>query len=376
MKNIYFDHNATTKLDESVNKDMANLAKKLYGNPSSVYKIARDSKEIIDESKMKISKILKCSNKEIYFTSGGSESNNWAIKGIAYANKEKGKHIITSKIEHPSVLETCKYLEKQGFDITYLDVDENGFVKFNQLKSKLRKDTILVSIMYANNVIGTIQPINKISKFLKDKDVYFHTDAIQYIRHNDIDLENLNVDLVSLSGHKFYGPKGVGLLYIKKGIQIDPLIHGGGQERNLRAGTENFISQYGMYKALNKLEKNKIERRNFVDKITNYMIKKIKSLDFKIYINGSLNQRISGNIHLTIPDINQESLLFNLDLQGVYVSAGSACSSGSIERSGVLKAIGQKVLGANLRISLGYTNTEKEIDYFIEKLKNIIERLK
>mgnify|MGYP006426561983 CR=1 FL=1 len=376
MKNIYFDHNATTKLDESVNKDMANLAKKLYGNPSSVYKIARDSKEIIDESKMKISKILKCSNKEIYFTSGGSESNNWAIKGIAYANKEKGKHIITSKIEHPSVLETCKYLEKQGFDITYLDVDENGFVKFNQLKSKLRKDTILVSIMYANNVIGTIQPINKISKFLKDKDVYFHTDAIQYIRHNDIDLENLNVDLVSLSGHKFYGPKGVGLLYIKKGIQIDPLIHGGGQERNLRAGTENFISQYGMYKALNKLEENKIKRRDFVDKITNYMIKKIKSLDFKIYINGSLNQRISGNIHLTIPDINQESLLFNLDLQGVYVSAGSACSSGSIERSGVLKAIGQKVLGANLRISLGYTNTEKEIDYFIEKLKNIIERLK
>ncbi|MGM0380127.1 MAG: cysteine desulfurase family protein [Bacillota bacterium] len=376
MKEIYFDHNATTKLNENVNKEMMSLANSMYANPSSVYKIARDSKDIIDQSKMFISKVLNCSNKEVYFTSGGSESNNWALKGIAYANKDKGKHIITSKIEHPSVLETCKYLKDQGFEITYLDVDKNGFIKIDQLKSKLRKDTILVSIMYANNVIGTIQPIKEISEILKDKNVYFHTDAVQYIKHNEIDLKNLNIDLLSLSGHKFYGPKGVGLLYIKKGIQIDPLIHGGGQERNLRAGTENYISQFGMYKALEIIEKNKIKRKDFVDNLTNYMLKKIKLLDLKIYINGSLDKRISGNIHLTIPDINQESLLFNLDLKGIFVSAGSACSSGSIERSKVLKAIGQKSIGADLRISLGYTNTKKEIDYFIKELKSIIERLK
>lgn len=377
QKYIYFDHSATTPIDKDVLEKMYLLQEKNFGNPSSIYKLGRESRAFIDQSRLKISKVLKCSNKEIFFTSGGSESNNWAIKGIAYANREKGNHIITSTIEHPAVLNTCKYLAQEGFEISYIDVLENGQLDMNQLEEEIREETILISIMGANNIIGSIQPIEEIGKIARKHCIYFHTDAVQLIRFQQFNLKELPVDLLSFSGHKFYGPKGVGGLYIKKGTVIDPLIHGGKQERNLRAGTENFAYQYGLALALEMSYDKMNFRKEKVNALSTYFLKRLNESSIEYRINGGLDNRLPGNLHFSLPQINQESLLLNLDLEKIYVSSGSACSSGAIEKSHVLMAIGEKnKKEADIRVSFGYKNEMQEIDEFVNKLERIVERLK
>ena len=377
-KNIYMDNAATTRIKKEVLDEMLPYLTEDYGNPSSVYSLGSKSKRAVEDVREKVAKVIGANKREIFFTGGGSEADNWAIKGIAYANSGKGNHIITSKIEHHAILHACEYLEKNGFDVTYLDVDEFGLVDLNQLKESITDKTILISIMFANNEIGTIQPIKEIGEIAKEKGVYFHTDAVQAIGNTEIDVNELNIDLLSMSAHKIYGPKGVGALYIRQGVKIDPLIIGGGQERNRRAGTENVSGLVGFGKAIELAYENMEEHNSKLIKLRDSLIKKIMDNISYTRLNGHPIKRLPGNVNICFEFIEGESLLLSLDMVGIAGSSGSACTSGSLDPSHVLLAIGleHEIAHGSLRLSLGDFNTEDELDYVVDNLKTIVQRLR
>lgn len=376
MKIKYFDNAATTQVNQDVIKKMLPYFSIEYGNPSSLYSIGRRAKRALEEARRKIANIINCKPNEIYFTSCGTESDNLAIKGIAYANKEKGKHIITSKIEHPAVLNTCKELEEQGYKVTYLDVDQNGIVNVEQLKASIKTDTILITIMFANNEIGTIQPIEEIGKIAKENNIIFHTDAVQAMGNLKIDVKKLNINALSMSAHKFYAPKGIGALYVGEDVNFKQIQNGGHQEKNKRAGTENLAEIVGMSKALELIYKNFENHNNKIKELRDYYIEKIQSNIVDSKLNGDRINRLPGNANMSFKNINAEELLFELDDKGICASAGSACSSGSTSPSHVLTAIGLPPEWANgtLRVTIGMNNTKEEVDYLINALVEIVNK--
>jgi cysteine desulfurase len=378
MRNVYMDYAATTYVKPEVLEEMMPYFTEKYGNPSSFYGISRETKMAIDKARSRVAKALTCDPNEVYFTGGGSEADNWAIKGIASAHRKKGNHIITTKVEHHAVLHTCEYLEKNGFEVTYLNVDEEGFINLQELENAITDKTILVSIMFANNEIGTIQPVKEIGEICRGRKVLFHTDAVQAIGNIPIDVKEMNIDLLSLAGHKIYGPKGTGALYIRKGVRIDNLIHGGGQERARRAGTENTSSIVGLGKAI-ELSTESLEEHN--RKLTALRDKLIEGL-LKVphtRLNGPKgDKRLPGNANITFEFIEGESILLSLDFEGVCASSGSACTSGSLDPSHVLLAIGlpHELAHGSLRLTLGDASTEEDVDYVLEVVPPIIERLR
>lgn len=375
---IYLDHAATTYTKPEVLEEMLPYFTKAYGNPSSVHSFGREARRALDKARKRTAEALKADPVEIYFTSGGSEADNWAIKGVALANKNKGDHIITTSIEHPAVLDTCRYLEKEGFKVTYLPVDQYGMVSVKDVEKAITDKTILISVMMANNEIGTIQPIKEIGQIAKEHKVYFHTDAVQAIGSIPIDVNDLNVDLISLSAHKFYGPNGVGALYIRKGVKIGPYIHGGAQERNKRAGTENLAGIIGLGKAIELAVENMEKNNKKLIGMRDRLIKEIMSKVEYTRLNGHPEKRLPGNVNLSFEFIEGEALLLSLDLKGIAGSSGSACTSGSLDPSHVLLAIGlsHEIAHGSLRLTLGDDNTDQEIDYVIEVLPEIVNRLR
>ena len=374
----YFDHAATTKMSKEVLEAMMPYLTDYYGNASSVYSIGRKSREAVEAAREKVAAAIGAKAKEIYFTAGGSESDNTIIKGVAKAKKNKGNHIITSKIEHPAVLETCKQLEKEGFEVTYLDVDSRGVVDLEQLKASIKPETILISVMFANNEIGTIQPIKEIGAIAKENHVLFHTDAVQAVGNTPIDVKEMNIDFLSMSAHKFYGPKGVGAMYIRTGVVIDKLIAGGHQERSKRAGTENVPGIVGMGKAIeiacSSIEKNAA----YLSGLRNYFMDEVGKRIPHIRKNSNTDCCLPGTANISFKYIEGESLLFMLDAKGICASSGSACTSGSLDPSHVLLAIGVpvEVAHGSLRISIGLENTKEDIDYLLDCLSEIVERLR
>ena len=378
MNTVYLDNSATTRVDDDVLKAMIPYFAESYGNASSIYKLGRDNRRAIEDAREKVAKILNCEPTEVYFTYGGSESDNMALKGIAHANRKKGNHIITSKIEHPAVLESCKQLEKEGFEVSYIGVDENGILNLEELKREIRPDTILISVMFVNNEIGTIQPIKEIGEIAKEHNIYFHTDAVQAVGTLRIDVKELNIDSLSLSAHKFYGPKGIGALYVKRGIPFENLIIGGHQERSKRAGTENVASIVGLGVAIEKAYKDLDKHNEKIKELRDYFFEEIEKRIPYIKINGDRQRRVPGNANISFRFIEGEGLLLNLDLKGICASSGSACTSGSLDPSHVLLAIGlpHEIAHGSLRIAIGKYNTKEEIDYTIENLVEIVERLR
>jgi len=375
---IYMDHSATTYVKQEVLDAMIPYYAEHFGNPSSIYSIARDSKRAIDTARAQVATSLGAEPDEIYFTSCGSESDNWAIKGIAYANRKKGNHIITSKIEHHAVIHPCEYLEKDGFVVTYLPVDKYGLVDPAELERAITDKTILVTIMYANNEIGTIEPIAELGAIARKHKIPFHTDAVQAIGHIPIDVKAQNIDLLSLSAHKFYGPKGVGVLYIRNGVKIDNLIHGGGQERRRRAGTENIAGIVGLGKAIElataDIEGHNKKIRALRDRLLNGILAKIPNA----YLNGHPEKRLPGNLNISFEFIEGESMLLWLDDEGICASTGSACTSGSLEPSHVLLATGLpvEISHGSLRLTLGDVNTDADVDFVLEVLPKVVTRLR
>lgn len=378
IKNIYMDNSATTPVKEEVLEAMLPYFSEKYGNPSSIYSLGSASKVAVENARNQVAKALGAQSKEIFFTAGGSESDNWAIKGVAFNQRKKGNHIITTKMEHHAVLHTCEYLEKQGFDITYLDLDEEGFIDLEQLKNAITDQTILISVIFANNEIGTIQPIKEIGQIAKERKILFHTDAVQAIGHIEIDVNDLNIDLLSLSAHKFYGPKGIGALYIKQGTRLDSLISGGGQERNKRAGTENVPGIVGIGKAIELATENIEEHNAKLIFLRDRLIEKIGANIPYVKLNGPRKNRLPNNVNFCFEFIEGESLLLSLDLVGIAGSSGSACTSGTLDPSHVLLAIGlpHEIAHGSLRLSLGDFNTVEEVDYVVEHLAEIVERLR
>ena len=377
-KLIYMDNAATTKIHPDVLKAMLPYLKESYGNPSSIYSLGHESREAIELSRNKVAKALNAQSNEIFFTSGGSESDNWAIKGIAFANQDKGKHIITTNIEHHAVLNTCKYLEKYGFEITYLPVKSNGILDIKDLKKAIRKDTILISVMFANNEIGTIQPIKEIGEIAKKHNIYFHTDAVQAVGNIPIDVNKLNIDLLSLSGHKFNAPKGVGVLYIRKGTNISSMIHGGGQESNMRAGTENVANIVGLGKAINLATKDIQKKNSYVSQLRDNLIQGILKEIPDTIVNGDMQNRLPGNVNVCFKYIEGESILLMLDQLGICASSGSACTSGSLEPSHVLLALGlpHEIAHGSLRLTLSKENTKEEVNFVLSVLPDIVKKLR
>lgn len=374
----YFDHAATTPVKEEVLKEMLPYFSMEFGNPSSMYSIGRRAKRALEEARERVAKAIGAKNKEIYFTSGGSESDNIAVKGIAFANKEKGNHIITTKIEHPAILNTCRTLEKEGYKVTYLNVDENGLVDINELRNSITNSTILITIMFANNEIGTIEPIKEIGNIAKMYNVIFHTDAVQAIGNIKIDVEKLNIDSLSMSAHKFYGPKGVGALYVKEGIEFQKLQDGGHQENNKRAGTENVPGIVGLGKAIELADKNIDNYNEKLIKLRDYLITEIQNKILNVKINGHKTKRLPGNVNVSFENIDGEELLLNLDEKGICASAGSACSTGNEKPSHVLTSIGlpDNLSKGSLRITLGEENTKEDVDYLIKNLIEIVKKLR
>lgn len=375
---IYLDNAATTRMKKEVLDEMIPYFIDKFENPSSIYSPSREINKSIEEARKVIADSINADSKEIYFTSGGSESDNWAIKGIALLRKDKGKHIITSKIEHHAVLETCKYLEKEGFEITYLDVNEDGLISLEELENSIREDTILVSIMSANNEIGTIEPIKEIGEICKKHNVLFHTDAVQAYGNIKIDVNEMNIDLLSTSAHKLHGPKGIGFLYVSKGIMLNPLIHGGSQERGKRAGTTNAPLIMGFKKAVELKFKDMDKNNKYVIELRDYLIKRIENEIPYCKLNGSRDKRLPGNINFSFIFIEGEGMLLKLDALGICASSGSACTSGSLDPSHVLLAIGlpHATAHGSLRISINEENTKEEIDYLVDNLKKIIKDLR
>lgn len=377
-KSIYLDHAATTYVKKEVLEEMLPYFTEAFGNPSSIYKQGREAKKAIEDSRETVAKAIGASAREIFFTASGSESDNWAIKGIAYSNVKKGKHIITSQIEHSAVLNVCKQLETEGFKVTYLPVDENGLVSLTDVEKAITSETTLITIMFANNEIGTIQPIEEIGKLAKSKGVLFHTDAVQAIGNIAVNVNDLNVDLLSLTAHKFYGPKGVGALYVRKGVKIAPIINGGHQERGKRAGTENVAGIVGLAKAI-KLATEGMEDYN--KKLIELRDKTIDDIMEKIpyvRLNGDRKKRLPGNVNISFQFIEGESLLLMLDMKGIAASSGSACTSGSLDPSHVLLAIGlpHEIAHGSLRITFGEKNTDEDVTYLIDSLVPIVNRLR
>lgn len=377
-KSIYFDHAATTAVKKEVLQEMLPYFTEKYGNASTVYRIGQVSKAALDDARARVARVFNCKPNEIFFTGCGSESDNWAIKGAARANKAKGNHIITTAIEHHAVLHTCKALEKEGFEVTYLPVDKYGLVSADDVKNAIKDNTILISIMYANNEIGTIEPIAEIAEIAKEKGILMHTDAVQAAGAVPIDLSKLKVDMMSLSAHKFNGPKGVGALYIRSGVRIANIIDGGAQERGKRAGTENLPGIIGLAKALELASASMEEKDKKITALRDYIIKNIEEKIPYCRLNGHRTQRLPGNVNFSFEFIEGESLLLWLDINGIAASSGSACTSGSLDPSHVLLAIGLKheTAHGSLRVSLGEENTYEEADYFIEKLVGIVDKLR
>ena len=374
MKIRYFDHAATTPVREEVIKEMIPYFGMEYGNASVMYSLGRSAKRAINNARRQVANVINCEPSEVYFTSCGSESDNLAIKGFAYANREKGNHIITSKIEHHAVLDSCKSLEKEGFRVTYLNVDEKGFIDVAQLLNSITPDTILITIMFANNEIGTIEPIEEIGRIAKEKNIVFHTDAVQAIGNARIDVKKMNIDMLSLSGHKFYAPKGVGALYIKDGIKIKKLQDGGEQESNLRAGTENVAEIVGLGKAINLIYGQFDEYNSKLKELRDYYISEVQRSIPNVKVNGDLVERLPGNASISFSGVDGSELLFKLDELGICASAGSACSTSNPEPSHVLTAIGleKEYINGTLRVSFGKDNTKEDAQYLVESLKSII----
>lgn len=377
-KCIYMDNAATTQVYPEVFDAMKPYFTKFYGNPSSIYSFAGNSKKAVEDARKTIADFLGARTEEIYFTGGGSESDNWALKATADAYANKGKHIITSKIEHHAILHTCEYLEKKGFEVTYLDVDENGFVNPADVEKAIRPDTILVSIMTANNEIGTIEPIAEIGKIAKDHGVLFHTDAVQAFGHIPMNVDEMNIDMLSASGHKINGPKGIGIMYIRKGVKIGSFVHGGAQERQRRAGTHNVPGIVGIGKAVELARDNMKERMEYETKLRDHLISRVMEEIPYAKLNGDKVKRLPNNVNVCFRFIEGESMLILLDQNGVCGSSGSACTSGSLDPSHVLLAIGlpHEIAHGSLRLTLSEKNTMEEVDFTVDKLKGIIERLR
>lgn len=376
---VYVDNSATTQVSDSVFQAMLPWLKDNYGNPSSIYSIAHEAKFAIDKAREQVANALGADPMEIYFTSCGSESDNWAIKSAARLGAAKGKkHIITTNFEHHAVLHTCQTLEKQGFEVTYLPVNEEGLVSAQQVADAIREDTILVTIMYANNEIGTIQPIAEIGKVCHEKGVWFHTDAVQAVGNVAIDVKEQKIDMLSLSGHKIHAPKGVGALYVRKGIALPNYLDGGGQERGKRAGTENVAFIVALGQAIIDAVKDIPAKQKYVSNLRDQLAKGIVEAIPKVRINGSMEHRLCGNLNVSFEGIEGESILLMLDFNGICASSGSACTSGSLDPSHVLLAIGlpHEIAHGSLRLSLAETNTQEDVDYILEKLPQIIQRLR
>jgi cysteine desulfurase len=378
QRTIYMDHSATTFVKPEVLEAMIPYFTEHFGNPSSIYGIARYSKKAIDTARVQAAKALGADPDEIYFTSGGSESDNWAIKGVALANRKRGNHIITTQIEHHAVLHTCQFLEKEGFEVTYLPVDQYGLVDPVDLEKAITDKTILISVMYANNEIGTIEPLVELSAIARKHKVYFHTDAVQAIGNVSIDVKSQNIDLLSLSAHKFYGPKGVGALYIKKGVRIENLIHGGGQERKRRAGTENIAGIVGLGKAIEFATADIPGHNAKIKAMRDRLIKGVLEKIPNSRLNGHPEKRLPGNFNVSFEFIEGESMLLWLDDEGICGSTGSACTSGSLEPSHVLLATGLpvEISHGSLRLTLGDANREGDVDFVLEVLPKVVKKLR
>ena len=378
MKTIYFDHAATTAVAPEVKETMEPYFCENYGNASSLYELGYKSKEAINIARENVARTINAKTNEIYFTSCGSESDNLAIKGVARAHRQNGNHIITSRIEHPAVLNTCRQLEKEGFRVTYLNVDKNGFIDLEELTNSINSRTILVSIMFANNEVGTIEPIKEISRIVHSNNAIFHTDAVQAVGNIKIDVKEMGIDLLSMSAHKFYGPKGVGALYVRDNIDFIQLQNGGHQENNKRAGTENVAGIVGLGKAIEMANDNVIQNNKKILNLRNYCMEQIKNRIPYIRINGDLNSRLPGNINISFLYVNGKDLVKLLAKKGICASSGSACSSGLPQPSHVLLAMGlsEDIASSALRITLGKENTKEEIDYFVDELEKIVVNLR
>ena len=374
----YFDNAATTKIKEEVLEEMLPYLKEGYGNASSLYTIGRSAKRAIEKARKQVAELINANPEEIYFTSCGSESDNTIIKGIAKAYSKKGKHIITSKIEHPAVLHTCQVLEKQGFRVTYLNVTKDGVIDLEQLRRAISMDTILITIMTANNEIGTIQPVEEISRIAKMYNIIFHTDAVQACGNMEIDVRKMGIDSLSLSGHKINAPKGIGALYVKKGIEFERLIDGGHQENNKRAGTENVAEIVGLGKACEIAKNNLEEHIKYLKELRDYYISQVTERIENAKLNGTIKNRLPGNANICFDGAVGETLLLKLDEQGICVSTGSACSSGSTEPSHVLTAIGlnEREANSSIRTTFGEENTKEDVDFLINNLERIVNEIR
>lgn len=376
MKIRYFDHAATTPVREEVLKEMIPYFRLNYGNASALYSVGREAKRGMDKARLRVANAIGCSPHEVYFTSCGSESDNLALKGVAYANRHKGNHIITSKIEHHAVLNSCKTLEKQGFRVTYLNVDKEGLIDINQLMESICDDTILISIMFANNEIGTIEPIEQIGTIARQHHILFHTDAVQAVGNVRIDVQKLNIDLLSMSGHKFYAPKGIGALYVREGVAFEKIQDGGHQEKDKRAGTENIAEIVGLGKAIELIYQEYDKYNEHLKKLRNMYVKEVEDSISGAKLNGNREKRLPGNSNFSFPGIDGQQLLLQLDEVGICASAGSACSTGNSEPSHVLTAIGldSELAGGTLRVSFGYDNTEEDVAFLVKKMQEFIKK--
>ncbi|MFI3200125.1 MAG: cysteine desulfurase NifS [Eubacteriales bacterium] len=377
-RSIYLDNAATTKTSDEVVQAMLPYFSTFYGNPSSVYSLANRSVEAIEQAREVIANSLGAKVNEIYFTAGGTESDNWALKEVAFAYQNKGRHIITSSIEHHANLHTCEYLKKNGYEVTYVPVDQEGILQIEELKKAIRPDTIIISVMFANNEIGTIQPIQEIGKLATEHKILFHTDAVQAYGHLPISVDEYQIDLLSASAHKLNGPKGIGFLYIRQGNRMRSFLHGGGQERARRAGTQNVPSIVGFGKAVERAMSTMEERQEKVIKCRDYLIKKVLEEVPYCHLNGSINNRLPNNVNIGFEFIEGESLLMMLDMHGIMASSGSACTSGSLDPSHVLLSMGQKheIAHGSLRMTMNEDNTIEEMDFVVEKVKEIVQKLR
>ena len=378
LKKIYFDHNATTPVHEEVFEAMLPYLKDDWGNPSSIHWAGRGPKKAVEEAREKIAKLLNCTTLEVIFTSSGTESDNHAIKGLAYARKDKGNHIITTRVEHPAVLNTVKHLAKEGFEATYLNVDSDGMIDLNELKGAITPKTILITVMFANNETGVIFPVEEIGNIAKEKGITFHTDAVQAAGKVPIDSQRLNADLLSISGHKLYGPKGVGMLFARRGVRLVPLIHGGHHERNRRGGTENVAGVVGLGKACEIAARDMARETEEMLKLRERLEKGLLGKIPHVKVNGHIEKRLPNTANLSFEFVEGESLLLNLDMKGIAASSGSACTSGSLEPSHVLLAMGStpELSHGSVRFSLGRSNTVEDIDFLIETMPPIVERMR
>ncbi len=378
MKRVYLDYAATTPVHPEVILAMTPYLSEVWGNPSSIHACGLEARSAVEEARGKIAALIGANTNDIYFTSGGTEADNWALMGVAYANQKRGKHIITSTIEHHAVLETCKYLEEKGFYVTYLPVDGFGMVDPDSVRKAITPRTILISVMHANNEVGSIEPITEIAKISKAAGVYLHTDAVQSTGHIPVSVNNLGVDMLSISAHKLYGPKGIGALFLRSGAKIEPLIHGGGQEKQMRAGTENVPGIVGFGKAAELAQIEMVEEANRLSRLRDILIKYILEETESTRLNGHPTQRLPNNVNINFDFVEGEAICLNLDLANICAATGSACSSESMEASHVLLAMGlsPEIARSSLRFSLGKWSTENDIKYVMEKLPTIVSRLR